>query len=1193
MRNLFLLLLMGLGMFKLSAQCVTTYSTDTQVSCGSYTWMDGVTYTSSNNSATDTLVNAAGCDSVITLNLTINQPTSGTDVVTACDDYTWIDGVTYTTSNNSATHTLVNAAGCDSVVTLNLTIHESTSSTDVISACVSYTWIDGVTYTASNNSATYTTTNANGCDSVITLDLTINSPTSSTFTTTACDSFTWTNGVTYYASNNTAMDTLVNAAGCDLYMRLNLTITNSTSSTFTVSACDSYTWVDGITYTESNNSATKTYTNAAGCDSVVTLDLTILSNSSTFTTSACESYTWIDGITYTSSNNTATQTLTNVNGCDSVVTLDLTILNPTSSTETVRACNSFTWTNGVTYTSSNNTAKDTFVNAAGCDSIVSLDLIVNYSKSSTDVISSCGSYTWTDGITYTTSNNTATNTYFSAQGCDSVVTLNLTILSNESTDVQSACDSYTWTNGVTYTSSNNTATDTFTNIHGCDSVVTLDLTILSNGSTFTVASCDSFTWVDGVTYYTSNNTATFTYLNVAGCDSIVTLDLTVNNATTSTDLITACDRYTWTNGITYFADNNTAKDTFATVNGCDSIVTLDLTILPINGSIDVVTECGNFTWTNGITYTSSNNTATDTFTNIIGCDSIVTLNLTILPESASTYEAEACDSFTWIDGITYYASNNSATMKYTNSVGCDSIVTLDLTINETVFTTDEITACDSYTWTNGVTYTSSNYIAKDTHQTVHGCDSIVTLELTINYSQTSTDKILACASYTWIDGVTYTSSNNTATHTLTSSKGCDSVVTLDLTIRNSSTTTDVITACGSYTWINGFTYTFSNNTSVYTIVTEAGCDSVVKLDLTILSPDETTDVITACESYTWIDGVTYTSSTNTPTYTLTNVSGCDSIVTLDLTINKTTFGVDEITACDAYTWIDGVEYTESNNTATHTVTNSLGCDSVVTLDLTINKSVSRTDVIVACNSYRWINGTTYTESNNTALRRYLTADGCDSIVYLDLTINKSTSGVDVVEACNSYTWIDGVTYTSSTDAPSFTLTNAAGCDSVVTLNLTITSLDNSVSIADPKINANDETATYQWIDCDNGNAPIDGATGQEFVATDNGSYAVIVTKGECSDTSECVTISKASARDNIVFEGVTVYPNPTSNVVNVDLANLSNVNIVVTDLNGKVVYNAMNIAGIKHQFVLDASKGMYIVEIQSDQKRMRTKLIKQ
>src|SRR5690606_32964167 len=76
-----------------------------------------------------------------------------------------------------------------------------------------------------------------------------------------------------------------------------------------------------------------------------------------------------------------------------------------------------------------------------------------------------------------------------------------------------------------------------------------------------------------------------------------------------------------------------------------------------------------------------------------------------------------------------------------------------------------------------------------------------------------------------------------------------------------------------------------------------------------------TDIITACDSFTWIDGITYTTNNNTATYYLTNAGGCDSFVTLDLTINNSSIGTDVITACDSFTWIDGITYTTSNNTA--------------------------------------------------------------------------------------------------------------------------------------------------------------------------------------------------------------------------------------------------------------------------------------
>jgi gliding motility-associated-like protein len=606
----------------------------------------------------------------------------------------------------------------------------------------------------------------------------------------------------------------------------------------------------------------------------------------------------------------------------------------------VSACNSFV-INGVSYTESG-LYTNTYTNSFGCDSVVTLDLTINETTFGTDIQTHCDSYTWIDGNTYSASNNTATHTLTNSNGCDSIVTLDLTILqSTFGTDIQTHCDSYTWIDGNTYSSSNNTATHTLTNSNGCDSLVTLDLTILqSTFGTDVQTHCDSYTWIDGNTYSASNNTATHSLTNSNGCDSIVTLDLTINETTFGTDVQTHCDSYTWIDGNTYSASNNTATHSLTNSNGCDSIVTLDLTINETTFGTDVQTHCDSYTWIDGNTYSASNNTATHSLTNSNGCDSIVTLDLTILQSTFGTDVQTHCDSYTWIDGNIYSSSNNTATHSLTNSNGCDSIVTLDLTILQSTFGTDVQTHCDSYTWIDGNTYSSSNNTATHTLTNSNGCDSIVTLDLTILQSTFGTDVQTHCDSYTWIDGNIYSSSNNTATHTLTNSNGCDSIVTLDLTILQSTFGTDVQTHCDSYTWIDGNTYSSSNNTATHTLTNSIGCDSIVTLDLTILQSTFITDVQTHCDSYTWIDGNTYSSSNNTATHTLTNSIGCDSIVTLDLTILQSTFITDVQTHCDSYTWIDGNTYSSSNNTATHTLTNSIGCDSTILLNLKLIKDLS-------------------------------------------------------------------------------------------------------------------------------------------------------------------------------------------------------------------------------------------------------------
>ncbi len=363
-------------------------------------------------------------------------------------------------------------------------------------------------------------------------------------------------------------------------------------------------------------------------------------------------------------------------------------------------------------------------------------------------------------------------------------------------------------------------------------------------------------------------------------------------------------------------------------------------------------------------------------------------------------------------------------------------------------------------------------------------------------------------------------------------------------------------SCNSYTSPSGNYIWTESGTYMDTIPNMAGCDSIITINLTINHSNTGTDVITACDSYTWIDGNTYTSSNNTATHTLTNVAGCDSLVTLNLTINHSGTGTDIITACDSYTWIDGNTYTSSNNTATYTLTTIAGCDSLVTLNLTINYPNTGTDIITACGSYTWIDGITYTSSNNTATHTLTNAAGCDSVVTLNLTINYPNTSTDIITACGSYTWLDGIAYTSSNNTATHTLTNAAGCDSVVTLNLTINTVDVTVAEAGMTITANQLEAAYQWMDCSNSNAPITGETGRSYTAMGNGNYAVEITLNGCKDTSACISVSALNLSENSFIRELRVYPNPTQGTLFIEFEDAPKIiNLLLMTNSGQVIEN--------------------------------------
>ena len=954
------------------------------------------------------LSNAAGSDktSVKATSLCAAHTKWANDTATACDEYVW-NGKTYTESGVYI-DTIPSQAGCDSIVTLTLTINRSITNEQTEVACDSYTWTDGKTYTKSGTYYQYLQT-VHGCDSTVVLHLTINNSVAIPYEVTACDSYTWSNGITYTQSG-VYYDSLLTIHGCDSVEILTLTINYSDTAYFSATSCDSYVWHDE-TYTASGTYEYLTQT-VNGCDSLEVLTLTInRSITNEQTEVACDSYTWTDGKTYTKSG-TYYQYLQTVYSCDSTVVLHLTINNSVAIPYEVTACDSYTWSNGITYTQSG-VYYDSLKTIHGCDSVEILTLTINRTQYTEEAITACDSYTW-NGNTYTASGD-YTYTTTAANGCDSIVTLHLTINETQYTEETAvACDTYTW-NGETYTKSGE-YTYTTTAANGCDSVVTLHLTI--NQTQYAeemVVACDTYTW-NGETY-TKSGEYTYTTTAANGCDSVVTLHLTINQTQYAEEMVVACDTYTW-NGETYTKSGEYVYTTTA-ANGCDSVVTLHLTINETQYAEETVIACDSYTW-NGETYTKSGEyTYTTTAAN--GCDSIVTLHLIINNTQYAEESVVACDSYTW-NGETYTESGEY-TYTTTAANGCDSIVTLHMTINATKYTEETVTACDSYTW-NSKTYTASgNYIYTTT--AANGCDSIVTLHLTVNYTQYAEETVTACDSYLW-NGETYTASGEYV-YTTTAANGCDSIVTLHLTINMTQYAEETVTACDSYVW-NGETYTESGEYT-YTTTAANGCDSVVTLHLTINQTQYAEETVTACDSYIW-NGETYTQS-GEYTYTTTAANGCDSIVTLHLTINHTQYAEETVTACDSYTW-NGETYTESGEYV-YTTTAANGCDSVVTLHLTINYTQYAEEVVTACDSYTW-NGETYTQSGEYT---YTTtaANGCDSIVTLHLTINKTQYAEEMVVACDTYTW-NGETYTKSGEY-TYTTTAANGCDSVVTLHLTI------------------------------------------------------------------------------------------------------------------------------------------------------------
>ncbi len=249
------------------------------------------------------------------------------------------------------------------------------------------------------------------------------------------------------------------------------------------------------------------------------------------------------------------------------------------------------------------------------------------------------------------------------------------------------------------------------------------------------------------------------------------------------------------------------------------------------------------------------------------------------------------------------------------------------------------------------------------------------------------------------------------------------------------------------------------------------------------------------------------------------------------------------------------------------------------------------DTQVACDSYTWIDGNTYTSNNNTATYTLTNSVGCDSVVTLDLTITHSTTGIDTQTACDSFTWIDGNTYTSNNNTATYTLTNSVGCDSVVTLDLTITTVNTDVIQNNDTLIAQAQGVAYQWLDCNDNYSQIQTANTMLFVPESSGDYAVKINDNGCIDTSNCynVVVSNINNIDDNIIE---IYPNPAKQFVNIVIPNSLSVNkITIYNITGVEVFTNKN---NNKNYLINVSElktGTYFIEIISTEKTITKKLI--
>ena len=180
----------------------------------------------------------------------------------------------------------------------------------------------------------------------------------------------------------------------------------------------------------------------------------------------------------------------------------------------------------------------------------------------------------------------------------------------------------------------------------------------------------------------------------------------------------------------------------------------------------------------------------------------------------------------------------------------------------------------------------------------------------------------------------------------------------------------------------------------------------------------------------------------------------------------------------------------------------------------------------------------------------------------------------------------------------YTVTIKDDLDSTIIKTITINANPNpSVTQSGTILTANTNGASYQWIDCNNGNSPIANATNQSYTPTTNGSYAVIINQNGCSDTSSCVNITGVGIIPLSLGEGQgeRLFPNPTNGLITLLLSRkLNNVAIKLINVTGQTVMEKTNLAGDRFTFdISEQVKGFYFIEVNDAGNISRIKLVKQ
>jgi gliding motility-associated-like protein len=842
------------------------------------------------------------------------------------------------------------------------------------------------------------------------------------------------------------------ANGCDSIVRTNLVVVPSAFASRTIQLCPGGVTFIGGAPVSAPGVYTDTVPAFSGCDSILTITVVVLPElRDTVDQQICAGDSILAGGSWQSASGEYLDTLLASGGCDSIVLTRLNVVPDSYQELDLLLCSGDSVLLGegpvAFWTDSSGTYTVNMNSAAGCDSTVRYNVALQPIGRDTLVVQTCeGGGVFAGGAAggaFQTSPGFYTDTLVGAQGCDSVLVTELQLLPtyNDTVSLDACLGDSVFLAGA-WQSLPGSYTDFGTTVLGCDSITTTILQFLPEAyDADTLRACLGDSVFLGGAWQSAGGVFVDTISGGASCDTIRSTTLLFIQDSYSQTLL-LCEGDSMFVGGAWQDVDGLFVDTFANSLGCDSLVFTTLLVSPREAYfVERILCAGDSAFLAG-NWQSAAGIYVDTFANSLGCDSIITSQLSFTPYYYTQDTITICEGDS-IPGIPLTGGSGAAinarrdgSVTYvdtlTASGGCDSLVEITVIEVPSSIGAASITLCAGDSILLGGQWVATPGFYVDTLLNAGGCDSInfVTLSVVDTFQQFFSAEI--CEGDSVFAGGVWVSTTGLYSDTLTASTGCDSILYLDLTVRPSPVVLLPVELCVGDSvlllgqWIDGPAVLDD------TLSTAFGCDSIRRFVVDTVPVLRNRIDVGICDGDSAFVAGNWENTSGTYSQRFASASGCDSIVTWTLTVYPTYVQGVNVELCAGDSVLAGGAWQTMPGVYADVFTSVRGCDSTVLTTVSVRPSTgSALSASICVGDSAFFAGQWYA-SPGTYTAVYAAANGCDSVVSFTLT---STSGFDVpitVDACAGDSVFVAGAWQTAAGIYVDSLTANGGCDSVVT-----------------------------------------------------------------------------------------------------------------------------------------------------------------